>query len=250
MVDKSESSQLVTSPSRGIQLTNHRRQLSADSASSQQSSLLLLNIDDVELNRFTRHITTSPSMSVNDVETGDVNVLEPLIEHPQQIDNTLLHSAPTTAAAAAAAAGTGPVLEDEDRDSAPDEPLLSNAFSNTHCKYSELLTTVLNVHTEHKLYPELKSSCIITDFVSFGFYHICNFLNCDATSHKVVANLLIYDVSSFVTLGITLVCCVIYMLSLHVCFDLCYTIYCYESYLANKCTALSSETIEFFVKEL
>ena len=126
MNDKSENSQLVTSPSRGVQLTNHRRQLSADSASSQQSSLLLLNIDDVELNRFSRHVTTSPSISVNDVEPGDVNVLEPLAEHPQQIDSTLLQNAST-------AAGTGSVLEDEDKVSAPDEPLLSNAFSSTQC---------------------------------------------------------------------------------------------------------------------
>ena len=245
MVDKSESPQLVTSPSRGIQLTYHRRQLSADSASSQQSSLLLLNIDDVELNRFTRHVTTSPSMSVNDVETGDVNVLEPLVEHPQQIDDTLLQNAPitaTAAAAAAAAAGAGSVLEDEDRDSAPDEPLLSNAFSNTQCKYTELVTVVLTVHLWNNVFQNLSLVALLhilfhLDFTTF--VTVC--LNCDATSHKMVASLLIYDVSSSaVIFDITVcLCCLFHMLPLRICFNLCYKIYCYcESYLANICTVL------------
>ena len=66
MTDKSDGSQLMTSGSRDVQLTNHRRQLSADSTSSLQNSLLLVNADDVELNRFTRHhhnFTSSPVMS-------------------------------------------------------------------------------------------------------------------------------------------------------------------------------------------
>jgi len=134
MADKSESPQLVTSASRDVQLTNHRRQLSADSATSLQSSLLLANIDDVELNRFTRHATTSPVMSVNESDNGDVSLLDPSAVHVQRPDNTLPGS-PCTAAGSAAAA------QDDEAVSPPDEPLLSNAFSSTLCKYSQLLTT-------------------------------------------------------------------------------------------------------------
>ena len=46
---KSDGSQFMTSPSRDVERTNHRRQLSADSASS---LLWLANADDVHLSRF------------------------------------------------------------------------------------------------------------------------------------------------------------------------------------------------------
>ena len=132
--DKSESPQLVTSASRDVQLTNHRRQLSADSASSLQSSLLLANINDVELNRLSRHVTTSPLASINDSEADDVNLLDPSAVCAQGSDHTLVQ-VPSTAA------GVASTSEDEDVASAPDEPLLSNAFGNTHCEYCKLLIT-------------------------------------------------------------------------------------------------------------
>lgn len=153
MTNKSDSSQLVTSPAHSVQLTNHRRQLSADSASSlphltnhrrqlsadSASSLLLLNLDDVELNRFTRHVTTSPPVCLHDAETtADVNILDPLIEHPEHSGSTVPSSS----------AGThSSVLEDEGGASAADEPLLNNAFSSTLCEYSCYIA-------QHKLYQQ------------------------------------------------------------------------------------------------
>jgi len=140
MTEKQDSSQLMTSSSRDVQLTNHRRQLSADSASSLQISLLLANADDVELNRFSRQVTTSPLASVNDLDTDDVNLLDPSTVSSPRCDDAMLQ----TAAAAAAAAGTGSLSAD-DAMSAPDEPLLSNAFSKTPSKYSRLLTGDINL---------------------------------------------------------------------------------------------------------
>jgi len=116
VTDKSDVSPLMTSESRDVQLANHRRQLSADST----SSLLLANADDLELNRFTRNVTIP---SVNEVERNDVSTLE-----HQQSDNSLVHiSGPATDRVASSS-------QDEDGVSAPDEPLLSNAFGNTPCK--------------------------------------------------------------------------------------------------------------------
>jgi len=130
MSDKSDSSQLMTLVSPDAQLTNHRRQLSADSTSSQQSSLLLANVDDVELNRFTRHVTTSPVTSANDSETIDASLLQPSAVDRQHNDNAQLEIP-------SAVTDTGPASEDEDGASAPDEPLLGNAFSSGQCKYNK-----------------------------------------------------------------------------------------------------------------
>lgn len=124
----------MTSPvlPRDVQLTNHRRQLSVDSTFSLQSSLLLANADDVELNRFSsrQHVSgasRSPLTSANGSETNDSNLL---VQQHGDDNSSLLHVSSPPAAAAAVSE------EDEDRVSAPDEPLLSNAFCTApHCKY-------------------------------------------------------------------------------------------------------------------
>jgi len=109
----------MTSASRDVQLTNHRRQLSADSASSLQCSLLLANADDVELNRLSGGVSAcaqlpsvtsdSKAAGVNNDDDDDVDLLE---LEPQSSPSHHHHRQSSS-------------VDDVD------EPLLSNAF-NTH----------------------------------------------------------------------------------------------------------------------
>jgi len=94
-----------------------------------------VNADDVELNRFTRNVTTSPLPSVNDSEAGDVRLLDPSSVRLKQTDNAVVEIG-------SAATGTGYVSQDYSGASAPDEPLLSNAFCGSPCKYALAVSTI------------------------------------------------------------------------------------------------------------